>query len=137
MEKILVRSVTKEDLPELASLLSQLTTVGTPDLDSVSETVYSNIYVAYTNNKIVGTITLLVEPKIIHNAGKVGHIEDVVVHTKYRKRGIGKLLIDHVKTVAKEKECYKIILDCDEHNIGFYEKSGFKTKGVCMRFDIN
>jgi glucosamine-phosphate N-acetyltransferase len=137
MEKILVRSATKEDLPELASLLSQLTSIGTPDLDIISETVYSNIYVAYTNNKIVGTITLLVEPKIIHNAGKVGHIEDVVVHTKYRKKGIGKLLIDHVKIVAKEKECYKIILDCDEHNIGFYEKSGFKTKGVCMRFDIN
>ena len=38
-----------------------------------------NIYFYLENNKIVGAITLIIEEKIIHNGGKVGHIEDFVV----------------------------------------------------------
>ena len=37
------------------------------------------IIIAELNEEIVGTTTLLVEPKFIHQGGKVGHIEDVVV----------------------------------------------------------
>jgi len=30
--------------------------------------------------------------------------------------------------------CYKIILDCSEKNVPFYEKCGFKKKEVQMAF---
>ena len=108
--------------------------MGNPN--NINDSIYDNIYVAYINDKIVGTVTLLIEDKIIHDGSKVGHIEDVVVHSDYRRLNIGKLLINHCVNIAKEKGCYKVILDCDEDNILFYEKCGFKTKGVCMRFDI-
>lgn len=29
---------------------------------------------------------------------------------------------------GKLKGCYKIILDCKESNVGFYQKSGFEPK---------
>lgn len=77
--------------------------------------------------KIVGTITILIEDKIIHNFGKVGHIEDVVVDETMRGFGLGKILIDTAKNECKD--CYKIILDCSSHNIKFYEKCGFEIKG--------
>jgi len=135
---IKIRQATKEDLSSLISLLSQLTTVGAPNSETINSSIYNNIYLACDNNgTVVGTITLLVEDKIIHNGSKVGHIEDVVVHSYYRKLGIGKLLIDHCLDLSKKFGCYKVILDCDEENIRFYEKCGFKTKGVCMRYDIN
>ncbi len=135
---IKIRQATKEDLSSLITLLSQLTTVGNPSSEIINSCIYNNIYLACDiNGTIVGTITLLVEDKIIHNGSKVGHIEDVVIHSDYRKLGIGKLLIDHCLDLSKKIGCYKVILDCDEENIIFYEKCGFKTKGVCMRYDIN
>ena len=33
--------------------------------------------------------------------------------------------------------CYKVILDCSESNVAFYEKNGFKRYGVAMRYDLD
>ena len=133
--EIKIRKATENDLPKIIILLSQLTEVGNPT--SINDNVYDNIYLACTDDDvIIGTITLLIEDKIIHSGSKVGHIEDVVVHSSYRKLGIGKILIDYCVDLAKEAGCYKVILDCDEDNIRFYEKCGFKTKGVCMRYSF-
>jgi hypothetical protein len=33
---------------------------------------------------------------------------------------------------ARRQKCYKIILDCSEHNVDFYAKSGFVRKEVQM-----
>jgi glucosamine-phosphate N-acetyltransferase len=76
---------------------------------------------------IIGTVTVLIEDKIIHNFGKVGHIEDVVVDESMRGFGLGKKLIEIA--IEECKECYKIILNCNNENKKFYEKCGFKLKG--------
>jgi len=31
---------------------------------------------------------------------------------------------------AKDKGCYKVILDCEERNAGFYAKCGYARRGV-------
>ena len=138
---ICIRLATNSDFHDIKNLLNQLTIVGDPSEDQINKNIYNNIYVAYLidNNveKLIGCITLFIEDKIIHNGGKVGHIEDVVIDEKYRGKGIGKILIDYVISIAKDAKCYKVILDCDEENVGFYQKSGFKTKGVCMRLDLD
>jgi len=84
------------------------------------------------NHVIIGTITLLIEAKIIHNMGKVAHIEDVVVDPNYRGTNLGKTLVKKVTDIADDANCYKIILDCDEHNEIFYKKCEFKRKGIQM-----
>ncbi len=79
------------------------------------------------SKKIVGSITVLIEEKLIHNFGKVAHIEDVVVDESMRGFGLGKKLLE-----IAEKECdgcYKIILDCSNENVKFYEKCGYEWKG--------
>ena len=81
---------------------------------------------------IRGTITALLEKKIIHNGGFVCHIEDVVVHEDHRSQHIGSSLIQHVIEFAKEKGCYKIILNCNDQVEPFYEKLGFKSKNKEM-----
>tara|TARA_A100001015_G_scaffold237421_1_gene270013 strand:- start:4059 stop:4526 length:468 start_codon:yes stop_codon:yes gene_type:complete len=75
---------------------------------------------------LVGSITVLIEQKIIHNMGKVAHIEDVIIHEDYRKKGLGKMLINKCIEYAKQNNCYKAVLYCENHNIDFYENCGFK-----------
>jgi glucosamine-phosphate N-acetyltransferase len=34
--------------------------------------------------------------------------------------------------LAKERNCYKVILDCTKNISGFYEKIGFEKHGIQM-----
>src|ERR671920_1948788 len=77
------------------------------------------------NHQVIGTATLLIEQKFIHNGGKAGHIEDVATRKGYEGKGVGREIIKELIKVAKENGCYKVILDCDEKVIKFYEKIGF------------
>ena len=81
---------------------------------------------------IIGTITILIENKIIHNMGKVCHIEDLVVEELFNGMGIGKLLLTEAKKYAINSNCYKSILDCSDHNVMFYKKNMFEHKGNQM-----
>ncbi|KAG2474303.1 MAG: Glucosamine 6-phosphate N-acetyltransferase [Nitrosopumilales archaeon] len=95
------------------------------------------IMVADLDGQIVGSITLLIEPKFIHQGGLVGHIEDVVVRSELQGKGIGEQLINAALEYAKNHGCYKTILDCDDNVKPFYEKIGFKRNSNAMRFDHN
>ena len=123
-------------------LLEQLTTV---DAENISYDDFSThfdkmeskkTFVIKHNDRIIGTASILIEAKFIHKLSSIGHIEDVVVDSNYRNKGIGKLLIDHCIDYAKENNCYKIILNCAEHNIEFYKKCGFNNKNVEMSMYI-
>ncbi len=95
------------------------------------------IMVADLEGQIVGSITLLIEPKFIHQGGLVGHIEDVVVRSELQGKGIGEQLVNAALEYAKNHGCYKTILDCDDNVKSFYEKIGFKRNSNAMRFDHN
>ena len=81
---------------------------------------------------IRGAITALLEKKVIHKGGIVCHIEDLVVHKDHRGQQIGSELVDHVVNYAKEKGCYKTILNCNEQVEPFYQKLGFQSKNKEM-----
>ena len=93
------------------------------------------IYVAILDSRVVGTATIFIEQKFIHEGGKVGHIEDVSVGKKYKNKGIGKKIVKVLLEYAKKKGCYKTILDCTDDLIPFYQKIGFKRYSNSMRFD--
>eukprot|EP00793_Prasinoderma_coloniale_P006738 PRCOL_00001568-RA len=78
--------------------------------------------------RIVGTAKLLVELKFTRRCGMCGHIEDVVVDSSVRGKRLGKRVVDECVKVAKEAGCYKVILDCNDGNVPFYEKCGFVAK---------
>ena len=90
---------------------------------------------AEINGKIIGSTTLLIEQKFIHNGGRVGHIEDVVVSKEYEGRGIGIKLVSSLLEKAKMMNCYKTILDCQDELIPFYERIGFKQESNQMRYN--
>ena len=77
--------------------------------------------------KVVGTTTLLVEPKFIHKGMRVGYIEDVSVRRGYDGLGIGSQLITYATQDAISAEgCGKILLYCSKNTMPFYEKLGYK-----------
>lgn len=93
-------------------------------------------YVAVLKGRVVGTASIFIEMKLMGHP--VGHIEDVVVEENVERHGVGRALINRCVKRAKEVyECYKVILDCADHNVGFYEKCGFHKKEVCMRLDLS
>lgn len=91
-----------------------------------------NILFYIENDIIIGAITLIIEQKIIHNGGKVGHLEDFVIKEEYRKKNIGSLLLNHIKLLCQQNGCYKIILDCSPLLENYYIKHGFEKKGNYM-----
>jgi glucosamine-phosphate N-acetyltransferase len=95
------------------------------------------IHVATDDKKIVGSTTLFIEQKFIHDGGLVGHIEDVVVRKDYEGQGIGMKMVISLLDVAKQRKCYKTILNCEDSLKQFYEKIGFKKTTNEMRYDHN
>ena len=99
-------------------------------IDNLNEN--HQIIVIELKNKIIASGTLLIENKIIHGLGKVGHIEDIVVDTTQRGLGLGKNIINHLTNLAESLNCYKVILNCNENNVKFYEKCGYTKKELEM-----
>lgn len=93
-------------------------------------------FVALVDGRVVGTASLLIEPKFIHNGGVTGHVEDVAVHPECQGRGIGVLLVERVLEESRKEGCYKVILDCSEKVMPFYEKLGFHKWERTMRIDL-
>lgn len=143
MNSVEIRKLQKKDLDNgfLSSLdsLRKASDIKQEEAEKIFELVNLNpnhvIMVAVSDNRVVGSITLLIEPKFIHKGGLVGHIEDVVVDKRYQGKGIGEKLVNFALEYAKKQGCYKTILDCSDDVKPFYEKLGFKHHSSEMRFD--
>ena len=143
MPEIIIREIEEDDLKNgFLETLDFLRNTGDLDKNKANEIlkkIKQNpnhiIHVAIDNKKIVGSTTLLIEQKFIHDGGLVGHIEDVVVRKDYEGKGIGIKLVTSLLERAKEKNCYKTILDCKDDVKQFYERIGFKRESNGMRYD--
>lgn len=142
MDKFTIRQITNTDFQKgYLDLLTQLTkldpkSISQADFDSLINDLTDEHSISViedpTTSKIIGSATLLIERKFIHNMGRVGHIEDVIIDNSFRGHGLGKLLIESLTSRAHNRGCYKVILDCDESNVRFYEKCGFIKKACEM-----
>jgi glucosamine-phosphate N-acetyltransferase len=123
-------------------LLSELTSTSYIEKDIFLDNVdrihkMGSIVVGLVNDEygkcnIVASGTIIIEPKIIREGRNVGHIEDVVVSNKMRGKGICKNILDLLKTIARENNCYKVILDCTDEFKDVYIKNGLHVHGVQM-----
>ena len=145
MPEIIIREIEEDDLEngflETLDFLRNASDLDKNKANEILKKIKQNsnhiIYVAIDNKKIVGSTTLLIEQKFIHDGGLVGHIEDVVVRKDYEGKGIGIKLVTSLLERAKEKNCYKTILDCKDDVKQFYERIGFKRESNGMRYDHN
>jgi glucosamine-phosphate N-acetyltransferase len=143
MGEPIIRELKETDLWNgfLTSLdsLSEASNIDKNKAEAVFEKINTNpdyiIAVAEIDGKIVGSTTLLIESKFIHNGGLVGHIEDVVVNKEYQGQKIGEKIMKFLLEISKKRGCYKTILDCTDDVKPFYEKLGFKQVASELRLD--
>ncbi len=143
MSEPIIRELKKDDLLNgfLTTLdsLRQTSDIDQSKAEKIFEEINSNpdhtIVVAESNGKIVGTATILIESKFIHGGGLVGHIEDVVVDKNFQGQKVGQKIMKYLIEFAKNRGCYKTILDCTDDVKPFYEKLVFKHIANELRFD--
>ena len=106
------------------------------EINSIGKIIIGCKYINSSNDKkqieIVGSGTIIIEPKIIRGAKSVGHIEDIVVKSNCRGKKIAQVILNKLKEYAQSKNCYKVILDCDESVCPVYKSNGFDVKGIQM-----
>lgn len=149
--KYAIREIEESDIENggLLEVLENLAPVGgltRPAAAAILKDIKSNplhrIYVAVVQEDteqglVIGTTTLLVEPKFIFGGGRVGHIEDVAVRPGYQTRGIGFKLVKYATEQAVLMGCVRTVLDCSDKNIPFYEKIGYSYHGNTMKIQHN
>lgn len=157
---ISVRKAEKKDAKRLAELLetiAQLHHEGRPDIyggggakydikdveqkiEDKNETILvavddDDFVLGYTMSKIYD-----VEPKGILLAHKKMYIDDVCVDKNYRKHGIGKLLMEETKQVAKDAGCHICDLNVwafNENAVKFYESCGMTKQRIYMEYILD
>ena len=142
-----IREIEDSDIESggLLEVLENLAPVGglsKPAANAILKEIKSNplhrIFVAVVEDGrnqglIIGTTTLLVEPKFIFCGGRVAHIEDVAVRAEYQRKGIGFRLVNYATEQAAIMRCVRTVLDCSDENIPFYEKIGYSYHGNSMK----
>lgn len=96
-----------------------------------------DIIICYVTNTdkdflIIGAGTITFQAKITHGGKYVGRIEDIVIDSMYQNIGISNNIMNHLLDYAKNKGCYKTILNCNSNVEKVYENFGFKKNGIQM-----
>jgi glucosamine-phosphate N-acetyltransferase len=137
-QEVLYTPLERSQMPAVMSLLQGISHFA-PDPDDYDEFWLNHslqgsvisIVAHQVNGLVLGFATLVLETKI--RGGRIGHVEDIVTHHEHRGIGIGQSLVDKLVEIARVEGCYKVVLSCRDHNILFYEKSGFEVSGAAMQ----
>jgi len=126
-----LNKITDEVMSAFEYLIPQLTSnseiPSKEDIAEIIEAENSFIFLA-KEKEIIGILTLIIY-KI--PTGKKAWIEDVVVDSKIRGKGTGRLLVEHAIQFTKEKGISKIDLTSSPSRVAaniLYRKMGFDLR---------
>ncbi|MFD4556034.1 GNAT family N-acetyltransferase [Streptomyces sp. NPDC058469] len=136
-----VRAATQELVDAFGLLLPQLSSTAKPlDRAAVERLVScatNTVLVARVEGAVVGTLTLVMSPV---PSGLRGRVEDVVVDSAARGRGIAALLIDEALRIAREAGARTVDLTSRPDRAAanrLYERLGFRVReSTVYRFPL-
>lgn len=140
-----IRPATESDIDAILALQAQLGqddgTVLTTDqalavLRRMAAYPDYGVRVAELDEGVVGCYALLVMDNLAHLGTPSAIVEDVVVDASCRGRGIGRAMMHDAMCVAREKGCYKLVLNSNLRRLDahrFYEGLGFERHGVSFQ----
>lgn len=126
------------DLDQLADLLAELFALENdfrPNREKqlrglrliLDNPTLGRLFVLRDQCRVVGMANLLITVSTAEGC-RVAVLEDVIVRNKYRGKGLGRLLVEHVLAWAKIEGMMRVTLLADRDNkaaLGFYRKLGF------------
>ena len=134
---IQIRECSSADFDEVVMLLHQLwpdKPLNTQSLRLVYDHALSSenqkYLCAVENNKVIGFGSLIIKNNLWQE-GNLGHIDELVVDTDFRGRGVGRQLLSQLIQLAKERKCRRVELDTAFHRKEahrFYEQQGFENR---------
>lgn len=83
---------------------------------------------AEIDGKIVGTIQGIVCYELYGECNPFLVMENFVVDAQYRQKGIGRMLLNELESIGKERKCSQIIFITETQRrdaVEFYQKMGF------------
>ena len=142
-----IRMANENDLPALKELYlhlhEQYLTPVTPDQIKIWEEILRTpdyyILIGDYMGQAVSSVTIIIIKNLTRGMRPYALIENVVTAPDYRKKGYAGLLIKKAAEIAKEHNCYKIMLltgSKKESTLDFYKKAGFsdtEKTGFIMR----
>ncbi|HET9914496.1 MAG TPA: GNAT family N-acetyltransferase [Anaerolineales bacterium] len=142
---IIYREIKPDERDQLLELNKHLNTNDLPlpeeaEVEAVWQEILTDkkihCVVADYEGKLVASCILVIIPNLTRGAKPYGLIENVVTHANYRKKGIGRNILQYALSIAWKHQCYKVMLLTgrkDEATLMFYENSGF-VSGVKTGF---
>jgi L-amino acid N-acyltransferase YncA len=144
IDPITIRLATIKDIPYILELYDELTittsnieSTKTPSLEDYQKTFNTinsipgyEILVAEDEQGILGSVVLLIMPNLAHRATPWALVENLIVNPKQQRRNIGKKLMEYAIKQARDRGCYKLILNSNKIRKGahkFYRSLGFES----------
>ena len=136
-----IREATAADLSDILNLYKQPEMDGenilgvnraTEIFEQFAQHPFYKLFVVECEEKMVGTYALLIMPNLGHMGALSGIVEDVVVASDQKRKGIGKFMMEHAMQLCRERGCYKLALSSNRNRVNahtFYESLGFKKHG--------
>ncbi|WP_254664084.1 GNAT family N-acetyltransferase [Paenibacillus sp. HGF5] len=136
MPNVSVRYIHRNELDQLLLLYKYLN-ADDPELNiyeiqdhwrEIMNDKLMKIIVVEHEGKLVSSCVLAIISNLTRGARPYGLIENVVTHSDYRKNGYGKLVLQKAVEIARENDCYKVMLMTSSRMEGtqsFYESCGF------------
>ena len=82
--------------------------------------------VAELDGRIVGEAEVLFsEEPISGKTRRIAHLDVIEVHPDFRRRGVGRAIVEFIEKTARERMVEIITTQPDEDAMGFYKKLGF------------
>lgn len=131
------RELIKEDLHQLLCLYEHLHEQDSPLPEtSVVETIWDSIlddeklkyFGVFADDRLLASCAITIVPNLTRSCRPFGVIENVVVHSDWRRQGLGKQVLESALEYAWSADCYKVMLltgRLDEETFKFYESAGF------------
>jgi ribosomal protein S18 acetylase RimI-like enzyme len=94
------------------------------------------IILAKSGQKVIGLVSYVLLVRLNQRLAEFW-IPELVVSKEYRRQGIGKLLINRCKVIAKRMKCYRIRLESRNDRIdshSFYRNIGFQQ--IALVFEV-
>lgn len=131
---MIIRKLVTADIPALARLYKQFR-----DEDSCIEAMYDqfnhigesdayDILSAVENGQLIGSVMGVVCRELYRNCQPFMVMENMIVDSAHRNKGVGKALIAAIEKIAVAKNCTQIILVTDAGRFDackLYESAGY------------
>jgi len=138
-EKLVIRETSESDIPDILTLIRELAEYEklsysvTADENLLKENLFGKNKLAYVvfaeyEGELAGQALFFYNFSTFK--GKPGiYLEDLYVRPSFRKKGIGKALLNYLVELAKNKNCGRVewvVLNWNKTAIDFYKSLGAK-----------